>query len=735
MLHQPAGASAKTGGGDEDEDGIADSEDAGDRVQPVKPVALWSGVLPVGADGKLTVPFAIPTYRGELRVMAFTASPTKIGRAEAKVTVRDPLVIQVTFPRFVTQNDKMEIPVFLTNMSGGPLDVSVQLASSDAAALQFGGKDAGTLHLDDGRADTLVFQTTAKLPVGAAKLRVVAKATGRKGTFEVSDEVDVPFLPAGPSERVVQKIKLVPGKLDLEAQPALKSWVPTSEKTTFWMTSNPYGEAFDHLEYLIHYPYGCIEQTTSATRPLLYIANLVEQVDPELAQMKIEDMVLAGINRVLSMETPSGGFGYWPGSDHPEDWGTAYATHMLLDAKKAGYAVPEDRLQGVLAWIEGRVAELDAKPWQSQRSYWQQEQGETYLHYVLALAGKGRKARILKLIERLPKDAKQEQAEDLYMLKAALYLAGDRRYAAELKHPDTSPIQNDRNNSWSFYSDRRRRGMVLSTFFDLFGADPAGELLATRVAEGITGQRSYWYTTQELVWGVTGLGKWVNATSKGIATGTLTADGATVDARKTKKPTNDKTWSIARASEKKSLVLDVPESAAGMYLVISSQGVRAGADYKVGGNGLAVGRTYRDLAGDVIDLSQGTVKLGDVIYVEDEISNTSGAMIQNIALVDRLPAGFEIENPRLGRGFKADWINPDDDWATDYFNLRDDRVEAFGSLAGRSSAKLIYTISAVTSGTYATPPIEAEAMYDPTLWAREKGSTAVVGGPWTGKLL
>jgi hypothetical protein len=354
---------------------------------------------------------------------------------------------------------------------------------------------------------------------------------------------------------------------------------------------------------------------------------------------------------------------------------------------------------------------------------------------VLALAGKGNKARILKLIERFGKDPKQEQAEDVYMLKAALYLAGDRRYAAELKTPDTSPIANDRNNSWSFYSDRRRRGLMLSTFFDLFGADPAGELLATRVAEGLTGERSYWYTTQELVWGVTGLGKWVNATAKGTAAGTLTADGAAIDARKTKKPSNDKTWSLARAGEYKSLALDVPASAAGMYLVISSQGVRAGSDYKTGGNGMTVSRSYRDLAGDPVDLTDGSVKLGDLVFVEVEVGNTSAFTIQNIALVDRLPAGFEVENARLGRDFKADWINPDDQWATDFFNLRDDRLEAFGSLAPNTTRKLVYTVRAVTSGTYATPPVEAEAMYDPTLWAREKGSTAVVGGPWTGKLL
>ncbi|HEY5944559.1 MAG TPA: MG2 domain-containing protein, partial [Kofleriaceae bacterium] len=459
MLHQPAGASSKTGGGDYEEDAEGGGAlDAG-RVQPVKPVALFSGVLPVGPDGKVTIPFHVPTYRGELRIMAITAGPTKIGRAEAKVTVKDPLVIQVTFPRFVTQGDEMQIPVFMTNMSGGPLEVQVTLGSqvipiaglvqpkTGPAPLTFAGKDNGSVKIMDGLAETLVFRANANLPVGGAKLRVVAKAKGKAGAFEVADEVDVPFLPSGPKERVVQKIKVTPGKLDLAAQSALKNWMPTSEHTTFWLTSNPYGESFDHLKYLIHYPYGCIEQTTSSTRPLLYVGNIVEQVDPQLAQLKIEDMVLSGINRVLSMETPSGGFGYWPGSTEPVEWGTAYATHMLLDARKAGYSVPEDRLQAVLGWIENRAAERESgNPSGAGLHYHYEghhydEQAEAYLHYVLALAGKGKKARILKLIEAIPaKAADGEQLEDLYLLKAALYLAGDRRYAADLKAVDASPV-------------------------------------------------------------------------------------------------------------------------------------------------------------------------------------------------------------------------------------------------------------------------------------------------------
>jgi hypothetical protein len=136
-----------------------------------------------------------------------------------------------------------------------------------------------------------------------------------------------------------------------------------------------------------------------------------------------------------------------------------------------------------------------------------------------------------------------------------------------------------------------------------------------------------------------------------------------------------------------------------------------------------------------MDVGDGSLKLGDVVFVEVEVENKTGAAIQNIALVDRLPAGFEIENPRLGRGSRPDWVKDEDLWAVDFMNMRDDHLEAFGALPAGETRKVVYTVRVVTSGKFTVPPIEAGAMYDSTLWARDKGGTAVVSGPWTGKLL
>lgn len=733
LLVPPAGASSTTGGGDE---GGAEG-----RVQPVKPVALWSGVLPVPANGRLKVPFALPQYRGAVRVMAVTVGPKRIGHASAEVKVRDPLVLQTTLPRFLTQGDEIQIPVFLTNLSGRPQEVQVSLAAEslpvpglEASAsmpspLELLGKSEGKVRLEEGKSATLVFQARAVLAVGAARLKVVAKGEG----YTATDQLDVPFLPAGPRERLVQRIELAEGTLDLA--PYLKGWVPTSERSTFWVTTNPYAESFQHLGHLLRYPYGCIEQTTSSTRPLLFVSGLIDSVDPTLvASGKLEDMVMSGVRRVLSMQTAEGGFGYWPGATEPVAWGTAYATHLLLDARKLKYPVPEDRVEEALGWMSQVLDKGHASMrWEYHRD------AQAYMHYVLALAGKGHKARAQKLLEELPgrrELSKGELAEQQYLVKAALWLAGDRRYEKELRSPDLSPVVDERRNGWAFYSDRRRRGMMLSTFQDLFGNDAAGEPLAQLVASALHEPRSGWYTTQELVWGITGLGKRVAGAASSFTEPVLSVEGKAVATKDLKGRSSDHAWALARASERKGVALKVDKKGEGkLYLLLASEGVREGAQHRYGGQGLRVKRRFRKLDGTELDVRSTALPLAELVYVEVEVTNSTAERMQNVALVDRLPAGWEIENARLGRGGAVGWVDPEQVWSPDYVNIRDDRMEVFGALEAGQTKKVVYAVRAVTAGRFTLPPVEAEAMYDPRQWAREAGGSVQVEGGWKDNLL
>lgn len=717
----PGGGTASTTGGD-----AADDQRS---VQLIKPVAIWSGLIKLN-NGKAKIDLAVPQYRGELRVMAVTFDKQHTGTATAQVSVRDPLVLQTTLPRFLTDGDDVTIPVAVTNMSGNLQKIRVSLRVvgvsnqneelSDTVNIQ--GKTEHNLPLEPGKSETVVFRGVTLATAGGAKFAIKAEADG----LESHEELEVPIVSAMPLSREIKRRPLTDGETDLK--PFLSGWTKGTEHTMIRVTANPYLDTFAHLRHLIQYPHGCIEQTTSATRPLLVLRNMLHDLEPNLLpqEANVDEMAQKGIERVLSMQTSSGGFGYWPGDDHPTYWGTAYATHMLLDAMALNFPIPKERVDEAVRWLDEQIVNtfryLPANT-QNNDNFQDLKSSVAYMHYVLARAGKSYKADVEKLIASA-QNASAYQREQTYLLKAALWLAGDRRYEGDLKNLDVSPLTEIRLNDWTYFSDLRYRGLMLSTFTDLFKADPAGEKLADLVAAGLRKQTSASYSTQELIWSITGLGKRIAGSASPLSA-TLLVNGKP---RQGIKGDFGPSWKFTHASELNQLAVRV-DGGSQLFAIISSQGVKDPPDFTVGGNGLEVTRSW--YKPDGVKMNPETdVKLGEIIFTELTLRNTTQETIRNIALVDRFPAAFEVENPRLGRSTAANFIDKDSLWDVSYLNIRDDRLEAFGSLKPQEKKSVWYAVRAVVSGRFNIPPVEAEAMYDPQLWARAIGGKTNVKGPW-----
>ncbi len=483
---------------------------------------------------------------------------------------------------------------------------------------------------------------------------------------------------------------------------------------------------------------------------MLTVSELIGSTDPAfLAANDIETKVNAGINRILSMQTPAGGLGYWPGDVNPHPWASAFGTHFLLDAKAAGYPIPKERIEQSLAWME---AELDAKSSDVDKAQgnWRQFTGgstESYMLFVLAKAGRPRNARSQALVDALPKSPRGKDLETKFQLMSALWLGGDRRYEKEIKSIEF-PAGNSRANDDTFYSDRRLRGFALNTTQDLFGNDPAMETLATQIGKDLTSSDglfgsiydpSEYPPTQELLWNVAGLGKRVKGASASFKPGVLVADGKTIQPQPVKGAgarAADRTFSLARAGERKKLQLKIEDPGKGkVYVVMTSDGVRNDGKFRTGGEGLKLARVYKRLDGTVIDPSKEGTTLADLVFVELTLSNTRSAEVKNIALVDRLPAGWEIENPRLSRGAAAEWMRPEEAWTADYMDVRDDKLAVFGTLKPYETKKVVFAVRAVTAGTFTIPPADAFAMYDPSIWARTEAEKVEVLGPWAGFIL
>jgi uncharacterized protein YfaS (alpha-2-macroglobulin family) len=147
-------------------------------------------------------------------------------------------------------------------------------------------------------------------------------------------------------------------------------------------------------------------------------------------------------------------------------------------------------------------------------------------------------------------------------------------------------------------------------------------------------------------------------------------------------------------------------------------------------NGYAVERTYYKLDGTQVDPSR--VRQNDRLVTVLKVTEPA-ARFARVLLVDRLPAGFEIDNPKLvdsGAVGALSWLKTTVEPAhTEY---RDDRfVAAFDRDTGQSAFFTVaYMVRAVAPGRYVHPPALVEDMYRPERFGRTAfGTVEVTGRP------
>ncbi len=703
-------ASGKTPGGDM-------SGAAGNKNMPVKLVSFWFPAVKSDGSGQAQVQVPLPAFQGKVRVMAVAGGKNKMGSHSSFMTVRDPLVLQSTLPRFLTQGDKFQFPVSVTNLSGKDQTVTIEVAPGPLVGMTTVKQQ---INVPKGQAKVVQFGADVKGVNGLASISVKAYAD-KLNSFE---SFDLPVKPAG----VEQTIRL---SLDTKQDIALASYIPKDWRNDYArveasVSTMPYLNQLGHLEQLVHYPYGCIEQTTSATMPLLVMGDLLQWVAPQKAgqgKANLKDMVNRGIARVLSMQTASGGFGYWPGDGTPNPWGTAYATHMLLDAKKLGYEVSPSALKSALDYLESYTRESSYSLASSARRY--DHEAEPFAIYVLAKAGRAVSQELRDVVRTLkPVSTKWTglRGENYFLLAAAAKLLGDKDSLKALNDETiySAQLAGDREDDYTYWSPMRTDGLRLSVLEDINPKHAAVDTLAARVA-GSLAANDHYYSTQDVSWSVLALGKRLIGMKK--------PDAAAL--AQIKMMLNSK--NLAKTSD----ISGVPvfsfegPSLSTAKLQVSGAPTESGAFLYVKATGytktppesrsaLSVQRTFYNRDGSAADAKN--LKQGDTVFVEVMIQNTGKREVKNVAIVDRVPAGIEIENPRLGKSEDLQWMK--DVYKAEYQDLRDDRIQVFGDLKPDSIQYIYYSARAVTKGSFTAPAAFVEAMYDPANFDYDK-DTAV----------
>ncbi len=699
-----AGASGKNPGGDE-------GKNAGSKNMPVSLVSYWFPAVKSDASGRAEVKLKLPAFQGKVRLMAVASAKARMGSGSEFMTVRDPLVLQPTLPRFLTQGDKFQFPVAITNLSGKEQTVSIEVAPGPLVVLSAGKQ---SLTIPDGQMRTARFDAEVKGVIGNAG--IVVTAASADGKLKSNDSFDIPVKPAG----IEQTIRL---SLDARQEALLALHVPPGWRGDYMRveaaaSSLPYLNQISHLDSLLHYPYGCIEQTTSGTMPLLAMGDLLKWVDSKKAgKVDIKDMVARGIARVLSMQTASGGFAYWPGSGEPNPWGTAYATNMLLEAKTLGYAVPASALKNALDYLE-TLSRNSGYKLARHRSY-DSSSVDPFALYVLAKGGRAVMPQLRQTVRGIALTAAKPQAqtpwtgiggEDFFLLATTAKLLGDNETLKALSDESVFSMKlvGKRDDEHTYWSSMRSDGMRLSIIEDQWPQHPGSEILVQRVAASLGGKDLY-YSTQDLAWSVLALGKRIRGLKKADQS-ELQKIGLLVNGKRIAKSGDVQggpvfTFDGPGLAASRMALTDLP-AANGVFMYVKATGYTN--QPPVSKSGFTIERRFLKRDGTTANLM--AVLQGETLFVEVKVTN-AGERVKNLAIVDRLPAGFEIENPRLGRSEDLQWMT--EPLKAEYQDLRDDRIQVFGDLESGASGTVYYSVRAVTKGRYTAPAALVEAMYDP----------------------
>lgn len=662
--------------------GFAEREKEFPEARFARIVSYWSGLLTSDRDGSIVYRLKIPEYNGKLRVMVVAAGKERFGSQTADVVVKSDVVVSPTIPRFMYTKDRFSFPVTLINTTKKPRGAKILLSLKNCSVE---GPREKNVSLKPEEKQVLWFECAAGEEPGGMDITI----DGTSETERYHEEFTIPVYPDVPFITASQYVTLKATDKKIDLKPYFAAWYPKAHTARMLLSNIPAISRLNHVRYAIHYPYGCIEQTSTSTLVLLRLASLLPVIAPDITKEKFTEMVNYGIRRIMSMQTISGGFGYWPGSSEPYPWSSGYATFVLMEAKTAGFVVPE----GV---IKAATNYLDVLSDKSGFNY-----------YVLARGGVLQKKP--ETVDRLVTMAKREDytALNLLWIAGAINEAGRTQEARSIlgmalaKKPEEG-----RRYSDDFYSIEQFAGIKLYMIENINPGIEEETKTVLEIARFLAGEKSYYYSTQELAWSLLSLGLYVERLGKESYKAEFKADG------KIEKPEREKgllSWELKNAAKYNSLVLDV-ESDAELFLCIENTGfsrqVTAFVPYA---KGLRIGRSMLSYQGQPVK----SVVQGDLVVMKLEIKSES--YYDNVALEASLPAGLEVENPRLGRGELPGWAGQEDDlWYPDYVDIRDDRVIIFGRTSYDTRYYYILCRS-VTAGEFFLPPVNGLVMYNPEM--------------------
>ena len=683
-------------------------------VVPTKTVALYSGLVDVGRNGKAQVRFDLPDFNGELRLMAVAWSESGLGSAAQPMTVRDPVPADLIMPRFLAPGDEAFITASIDNveLDRGTFDAVV---TGEGPVSVAAGNVSRTLEKGE-RADEAIRVESGQEGISRLRLNVEGP-----GNYVVDHQYQIqtrsPYLPV----TRVEKKQMLPGETYAVTANLLDGLVPGSSAVTVSYSTLPVDPAALYAS-LSRYPYGCTEQTVSVAMPLLYSEQLVAMGAQGDRSEGARTRVQQAVNTVLNRQSSDGAFGLWrEGDRYASPWIGAYTTDFLVRAKQQGYVVPDEALtraytalRTITTGDEWRIYGYDTDVWESR---WHSDTTEKLLErsgpfamYVLAKAGEADIARLRYLHDRELESIRSPLARA--HLGAALAQMGDK--ARAISAFDAAEAAMGYKNDGDYYqTPTRDLAAILALAAE---SDLQDHVVRLSEQLGEDARDPSRLTTQEKAFmllaanGLTGGNEDISLRVEGIGRGN----------------DNERSYQLTEAEAISGVEFEL-RGKAPVFRTVLVQGAPEKAPPPISRK-LTARKSIHTLDGGGVDL--GGLTQGEqyvvVLRISPEENRTNPVIV-----ADLLPAGFEIETilkPRDGdRNGREDgafaWIGGISSGRV--AEARDDQFIAAIDLRDKGK-NLAYVVRAVTPGDFAIPGVQAEDMYRPDVQARTEAGRITI---------
>lgn len=704
LIQEPVKATSKSVGGDADEQMEYRKRVNPLGVQRFKPLAIWSGIIKTDSDGKAEITLDIPEFSGELRLMAFAYKGKRFGSSQKGMKISDPIVINASIPRFLSSNDSLVMSITAFNTTDRKADLQFNIETGGTV---YAPNRTANLSVDANQERYVETIIKAKNQIGAGNIKISTSAFGEK----IESFIELPVRSVSPfiSESFsgfVEGGNSVNQYID-------DKYMTFGRKAYVALSPFPVVNFAKRLKYLVGYPHGCLEQTVSKAFPQLYLRDIAAVLDPNMKTGGSPGyFVNEAISKLSSMQNYDGSFVYWPGGNYSNDWTTVYATHFLIEAQKAGYDVREKTLNSALNSLQ-KIARgkkvYDYVFYEGNRRKIKRiaDKSVIYALYVLSLA----KKQEIAMMNYYRVEKSMLTLDSKYLLAAAFMLSGDRRTYLELLPKQFSAEESERTDGYNFESPIRANALILNLLLETDLNNPNiptyMEYLSSLYA------KDNWFSTQDDAFTLLAFGKAARLAAGGRLEAVVKVNG---------KEFKYKGGTVKYDIDPFGKNVAISASGSGrLYYSIIVEGIRTDGRIRIEDRNLQVRREFYNRMGQRIDLN--SIKQNDLIIVKVNI-RSSAEYLENVAITDMLPAGFEIENPRLIESSKYSFTQ--DAAYPKYLDIRDDRINIYTNFNGRREQNFYYMARAVSRGVFDYAPIVAEAMYSPNYYSAHGRTRTII---------